>query len=58
MPPLTAPTGLIVGCLWAAPEQLRLDSNVTVARAEVAMLGSLAGLLLRHRSPVGLYLET
>lgn len=58
VPPLTAPTSLIVGCLWAAPEQLRLDPNVTVARAEVAMLGSLAGLLLRHRSPVGLYLET
>ena len=58
VPPLTAPTHLVVACLWAAPEQLRLDPNTTLARAEVAMLGSLAGLLLRHRAPFGLYLET
>ena len=62
VPQLTPPTHLVVGCLWQAPtgDQLALDANVSVARAEIVMLESLAGLLLRHGSPggVGLYLES
>jgi hypothetical protein len=60
VPALTPPTHLVVACLWAAPERVGLAANETVARAEVVVLESLAGLLLRHGSPggVGLYLES
>lgn len=60
VPTLQPPSHLFVACLYDAPEQIALNGNESVAKAEVVMLESLAGLLLRHGSPggVGLYLES
>ena len=60
VPPLVPPSHLVVASLYASPEQIGLSANATVAKAEIVMLESLAGLLLRHGSPggVGLYLES
>jgi hypothetical protein len=51
---------LVVACVYDAPEKIALNANESVAKAEIVMLESLAGLLLRHGSPgsVGLYLES
>ena len=58
VPALAPPARLLVACLWPAPEAITRSTNLTEDRAEMAMLGSLAGLLLKHGAQTGLYLES